>query len=136
MDHLNVRFPEDLARQLEEAVSQRGFSSASALVRYAVQNELHRRETAVAKIEERIAGSLNTLASEVRSVHTAHMATFALVDALAKVILTCLPEPPTEVAEQARSRAKRRYQKFLVSVAQGMTGESKGALRELSRANS
>jgi Arc/MetJ-type ribon-helix-helix transcriptional regulator len=136
MDHLNVRFPEDLARQLEEAVTQRGFSSASAFVRHAVQNELRQRETAVTKIEERIAGSLNTLARELRSVHTAHMATFALIDALVKVILTCVPEPAADITEQARSRAKRRYQKFLVSVAQGMMGESKGALLELSRADS
>jgi Arc/MetJ-type ribon-helix-helix transcriptional regulator len=136
MANVNVRIHDALAGKVGQAARERGFRSASAFIRQAIQNELRGRDALGAGIEERIVGSLSGLAKELRSVHTAHMATFALVDALVKVILTCLPEPPTEVAEQARSRAKRRYQKFLVSVAQGMTGESKGALRELNRANS
>jgi Arc/MetJ-type ribon-helix-helix transcriptional regulator len=136
MANVNVRIHDALADKLGQAARERGFRSASAFIRQAVQNELGGRDAVGAEVEERIADSLSCLAKELRSVHTTHMATFALVDALVKVVLTCLPEPPAEVAEQARSRAKRRYQKFLVSVAQGMTGESKGALLELSRADS
>jgi hypothetical protein len=136
MANVNVRIHDTLADELVQVAHARGFRSASAFIRHAIQNEMRGREALSSEIEERIAGSLSGLAKELRSVHTAHMATFAVMDALVKVILTCLPEPPAEVAEQARSRARRRYQKFLVSVAQGMTGESKGALLELSRADS
>lgn len=133
MDHVTVRLSGDMAKRLTEAVRQRGFSSASAFVRHALQNELRQGEPAVSEVEERIAATLTRLAKDLRSVHTAQMATFSLADALAKVVLTCVPEPQGEILEQAKSRAKRRYEKFLVAVAQGMAGDAKGALEELSR---
>jgi hypothetical protein len=94
---------------------------------------LRQGESAVSQVEERMAATVNRLAKEVRAVHTAQLATFAFVDALAKVLLTCVPEPPNEMVDQAKARAKRRYEKFLIAVAQGMAGESKSALKELSR---
>lgn len=74
----------------------------------------------MAEVETRIAATLNRQAKELRSVHTAQLATFAYVDALTKVLLTCIAEPPNEMIDQAKARAKRRYEKFLVSVAQNM----------------
>lgn len=131
----NVRLPEELAHAIDAAVAERGYESASAFIRAAIQNELRRdaKETMIAETEERMAATLVQLSKDVRAVHTAQLATFAYVDALTKLLLTCLPEPPNDILEQARARAKRRYERFLVSVAQGMSGESRGALRELSR---
>jgi Arc/MetJ-type ribon-helix-helix transcriptional regulator len=120
---------------MAEAVRQRGFRSVSSFVRHALQNELRQGDAAAIHMEERIIATIARLASEVRAVHTAQMATYALADTLAKVILTCLPEPQGEVLEQAKSRGKRRYERFLVSVAQGMAGDSKRALEQLSRVN-
>ena len=135
MPKIAIRIPDELANQLQNETNRRGFDSPSAFVRHAIQSELRQGESAAAQIEERIAATINRLASEVRAVHTAQLATFALVDSLTKVFLTCVPEPSNEVVDQAKARAKRRYEKLLVSVAQGMTGESKGALKELSRAD-
>jgi hypothetical protein len=53
------------------------------------------------------------------------------VDALAKTILTCVPEPSGEVYKQAVVRAKARYDRFLKSVGAGMSGESGKAFTEL-----
>ena len=131
----NVRLPRDVAQAIETAVAERGYESASAFIRDAVQKELRQdgKETAIAEIEERMAATLIRLSKDVRAVHTAQLATFAYLDALTKVALTCMAEPPNDVLDQARARAKRRYEKFLISVAQGMSGESRVALRELSR---
>ena len=133
MSQITVRVPGDLATKLQAEAEKRGFDSPSAFVRHAIQSELRQGESAVNQVEERIAATVNRLAKEVRAVHTAQIATFAFVDAFAKVFLTCVPEPPNEMVDQAKARAKRRYEKFLISVAQGMAGESKGALKELSR---
>ena len=134
MAQRTLRLPEDLARQLDDTATQRGFRSASALIRHAIRAELRQGEAGVQHAEERIAASLDRMAQEIRALHTAQVATFALADALAKLFLTCVPEPSGDIVEQARSRARRRYEKFLISVAQGMAGDSRGALAELSRA--
>ena len=133
MGQITVRVPGDLATKLPAEAEKRGFDSPSAFVRHAIQSELRQGESAVSQVEERMAATVNRLAKEVRAVHTAQLATFAFVDALAKVLLTCVPEPPNEMMDQAKARAKRRHEKFLLAVAQGMAGESKSALKELSR---
>jgi Arc/MetJ-type ribon-helix-helix transcriptional regulator len=131
----NVRLPGDLAQAIDTAVAERGYESASAFIRDAIQKELRQdgKETVIADIEERMAATLIRLSKDLRAVHTAQLATFAYIDALTKVVLTCMAEPPNDVLDQARARAKRRYERFLISVAQGMSGESRAALKELSR---
>ncbi|MCZ2075582.1 MAG: hypothetical protein HUU41_02965 [Bryobacteraceae bacterium] len=136
MPRIAIRVPDALFKQLQTEAEQRGFESASAFVRHAIQTELQHGESVVAQVEERIAGTMDRLAKEVRALHTAQLATFALVDSLVKMFLTCVPEPPNDALAPAKARAKRRYEKFLLSVAQGMCGESRGALKELSRVDS
>jgi len=51
---------------------------------------------------------------------------FAFVDVLAKTFLTCVPEPPREVQDQAVALGKIRYDRFLKSklpARRGHTGE-------------
>jgi len=133
MPRIAFRVSDDVANQLQIESEQRGFESASAFVRHAVEGELRHGESAVTQIEGRIAATIDRLASEIRAVRTSQLATFAFLDSLVKVLLTCVPEPPKDALEPAKARARRRYEKFLVSAAQGMAGESGGALRELSR---
>ena len=51
--------------------------------------------------------------------------------ALALVGAACVPEPPPEVLDQAKRKARLRYSRFLKSVAQNMTGDSRAAISEL-----
>jgi hypothetical protein len=51
-------------------------------------------------MEQRIAGTLERLGKEIRRVSTVQDAQFALVDAIARVILLCLPEPPADFHSQ------------------------------------
>ena len=34
--------------------------------------------------------------------------------------MTCIPEPPADMLDQAKAKARLRYERFLLSVAQGM----------------
>ena len=61
------------------------------------------------------------------------LATYCLVDGLAKVILTCLPEPSPQMSEQATANAKRRYERLNRAVAQAMRGEGAAVLKELGK---
>ncbi len=53
------------------------------------------------------------------------------MDALAKTILTCVPEPAGDAHEQAVAKARYRYDRFVKSVGKGMVGKSNSALARL-----
>ena len=131
MPQWTVRLPEELAQGVRQAAEVRGFSSPRAFVREALRNELAGRKDASQDTEERLAATLERITRELRRLGTAQQAQFALTDALAKVVLVCLPEPPGEAIQQARSRAKLRYDKFLKTVASAMAGDARAALAEL-----
>lgn len=132
MPQWTVRLPEELAEGVRQAAKERGFSSPRAFIRDALKHELAGRpQDGAGDIEERVVASFERLTREVRKLGTAQQAQFALTDALAKVILVCLPEPPGEAVEHARSRAKVRYDRFLRSVATAMAGDARAALAEL-----
>ena len=83
MPRIAFRVSDDVANQLQTETEQRGFESASAFARHAIQSELRHGESAVTQAEERIAATVNRLDKEVHAVHTAQLATFSeLLDSL------------------------------------------------------
>ena len=62
---------------------------------------------------------------------TARHAQFALVYAVARVILLCLPEQPADFRLQALANAKQRHQKLLRAAALSMRGDVRAALADL-----
>jgi len=126
-----IRLSNPNQKRLAEEARKRGYTSASALIRAAITNELEGREAALDATEQRIAGSLDRLGKELRRVGTAQQAQFALIDALARAILLCLPEPPPESHSQALANAKQRHHKLLRMAALGMRGDARAALADL-----
>src|SRR5262249_23387962 len=131
MPQWTIRLPEDLAQHVQRAAQERGYSSPRGFIREALRRELRRPSGDVEDIEKRVAASVDRLVAEGRRLGTAQQALFALTDALAKVFLVCVPEPPNDAVEHARSRAMVRYEKFLKNVASAMTGGARAALTEL-----
>ena len=130
----NERFellvPQDLLERLKVVAGERGTSVAS-VVRMALENEMRHGEPAIAKTERIVSASIDRVARDLRTLQTAQQAVFALTDSLARLFLTCVPEPAPEVLEQAKRRARMRYDRFLKSVAQNMTADSQTSLAEL-----
>jgi len=126
-----LRYDEKFHDQIESAAKRGGFASRSAFIGAAIERELAGRESGVDAAEERIAASLDRMAREIRNLRLGQQALFAFVDVLAKTLLTCVPEPPKEVHDQAVARGKARYDRFLKSVVIGMVGDSDAAMREL-----
>jgi hypothetical protein len=124
---IGVRVRAQDQREIEEAAKAKGFSSPSAFIRTAIWNELHGREELIG-IEERISGSFERLSSENLRLSRAVQALFALVEALSKTVLTCVPEPPAEARPQAVALAKERYHRLIQSAAAGMSGGSRNAM--------
>ena len=130
----NERFellvPQDLLERLKVVAGERGTSVAS-VVRMALENEMRHGEPAIAKTERIVSASIDRLARDLRTLQTAQQAVFAMTDSLARLFLTCVPEPDPEVLDQAKRRARMRYDRFLKSVAQNMTSDSQTSLAEL-----
>jgi hypothetical protein len=58
-------------------------------------------------------------------------ALFAYMDALAKVILSTLPDTDEDTRQAATARGKIRYARFLKSAGANMAGDAQAALSEL-----
>ena len=100
-------------------------------MREAIERELAGRESGMDEAERRIAASLNRMARRIHNLRIGQQALFALVDVLAKTFLTCVPEPPKDVQNQAIAIGKYRYDRFLKSVGMAMVGDSQAAMAEL-----
>ena len=116
--------------EIEQAAKVRGYSSPSAFIRAAIRNELHGRQE-LTTIEERIGGNFERLSNENVRLGGAIQAVFALVDALSKTVLTCMPEPPLDVKSQAVALARERYHRLIKSAGLAMSGESRATMENL-----
>ena len=127
---IGVRVSAQDQLEIEEAARARGYTSPSALIRTAIRNELHGREE-LTGIEERISGSLERLSNENFRLSRTLQALFALVDALSKTVLTCVPEPPAEAKPQAVALARERYHRLIKSAGVAMSGDSCATMKDL-----
>jgi Arc/MetJ-type ribon-helix-helix transcriptional regulator len=133
MSQRTIRFSETTKTQIDQAVEQGGFSSPTAFIRYAVQQQLAGRASQEGDggTEERLGANLEQLRREVVRLSRAQQALFAYLDTLGKTILTCIPEPPNDARPQAVARAKERYDRMLKSVAKAMAGDAQTAIQDL-----
>jgi hypothetical protein len=127
-----IRCSTELDKRIAKATHDAGFGSESAFVRAALENELRRRGGDNPAAEDRAAASFDRALTEIQRLATGQQALFAFVDALAKTVLTCIPEPSGEAYQQAIARARLRYDRFLKSVGSGLSGEAGKAFAELS----
>lgn len=120
----------DQLKASRKAAQARGFDSVSAFFRSLLEQDL-RRNSQHDQLESAVAASIDRLAKEMRRLHNANQALFALTDSLVRLFLTCIPEPPLDSLEATKRRAKLRYDRFLLSVAQNMTGDARAALLDV-----
>ena len=125
-----VRLSREEQRQVEEMARTRGYANPSAFIRAAIRNELDGRAE-LTGTDERIGAGFNRVSRDIFRVGRGQQALFALVDALAKAILTCVPEPPPEARPQAIARAKERYERLVKAAGQAMSGDARAAMQEL-----
>jgi Arc/MetJ-type ribon-helix-helix transcriptional regulator len=131
MKHTAIRLPEGTMNAIEAAAQERGFASMSAFIRYAVDQELAARQEGLIGAEERLAASIEQVRRDQYRLMRMHQALFAYLDTLAKTLLTCVPEPPSDAKPHAVASARERYDRLLKSAGRAMVGESKLAMQDL-----
>jgi hypothetical protein len=118
-------------KSIQEATRKHGFSSPTAFIRHSIEKELSGHTEELVGAEERIAATMEQVRREVFRLGRAQQALFAFVDNLAKVLLTCVPEPGGEAMEAAGARARGRHAPLLKDAGQSMVGDSGAAMEDL-----
>ena len=131
MPRRTIRLTPDTDGRLQSTARLRGYANPSALLRAAIDNELSGREDTMIGAEERLAASMEQVRREIFRLGRAQQALFAFVDSLAKVLLTCVPEPGGEAMEAAVARARGRHARLLKGAGQAMVGDSQLAMQDL-----
>jgi hypothetical protein len=126
-----IRFSEATYKAVVQAAKTRDYASPSAFMRAAVEKELRGADATLDESEQRISASLEKYSKQVRRVSTGQQALFAYMDALAKVILSTLPDTDEDTRKADVARGKLRYSRFLKSVGANMAGDAQAALMEL-----
>ena len=127
---MGVRLSAGEQKDILRAAETRGYSCPSAFIRDAIHNELSGRSEWMAS-EQRISAGFDRLAQEIVRLGRSQQALFALVDALTKTVLTCIPEPPADARPQAVARGRERYDRLIKSAGYSMVGDAELAMREL-----
>jgi hypothetical protein len=126
-----IRFSDTTDKRIREATEKRGFSSPTAFIRHAVEQELSGHKEELVSAEERLAAGIEQDRQAVLVLGRAQQALFALVDSLGKILLTCIPEPDGHALEVAVARAQGRHTRLLKSAGQAMGGDSRLAMQDL-----
>jgi hypothetical protein len=125
MPQRTIRFSETILQHIQATAKQRGFASAAAMIRHAVEQELANGNG----VEERIAATLDQIQSKLSQVQRGQQTLFAFVDALARELLAGLPAQPSASITAGRER----YESFLKSAAGTMLDRSHTALPDAVR---
>ncbi len=132
---VDLRLDPETKAKLAAAAKGAGFRNLTAFVRQILSAELKGKGESdqVADMEQKTIATINRLSRDMNQLRLQLLATYCLVDGLAKVVLTCLPEPSPQMSEQATANAKRRYERLNRAVAQAMRGEGAAVLQELAK---
>ena len=125
-----VRLTREDQCQVEEAARTRGYANPSAFIRAAIHNELDGRAE-LTGTDERMGAGFDRVSRDIFRVGRGQQALYSLLDAFAKAILTCVPEPPPDARPQAVAIAKVRYERLVKAAGQAMSGAARAAMQDL-----
>lgn len=131
MPRRTIRLTSATDERIASAAKLGGYSSPSAFLRAAINKELAQGRDGLGRLEEQIVASIREVRQDVRRVERAQQALFALVDSLAKVFLTCVPEPRGAAMETALAEARNRHTRLLNNAGHAMLSDSLVAMEEL-----
>jgi len=131
MPRRTIRLTADIDERVQSTAKPKGYANPSAFLRAAIDHELSGREDTIIGSEERLAAGMEQMRRDIFRLGRAQQAFFAFVDSLAKILLTCVPEPTGEAMEAAVARARGRHARLLKSAGQAMAGDSRLAMQDL-----
>jgi hypothetical protein len=121
MTQRTIRFDEATLRLLRR-IARKKRLTATTIIRQAVEQSLRGRNEA----EQGLSATLVQLQTDLSRTYKVQRTLFAYVDALAKAVLTSMPEQsPLSVA-----KGKERYDRFVKSASAAISNKAHSSLRD------
>ncbi len=110
-----------------------GLSFGAGIHLAACENELKRGDASEAteRLEASVAATLANFAKDLQALFTLAHGQFALTNSLLQYVLTCMVEPPDDVLEAARARAKAQIREDPHHAGQEVATRNKATLEEV-----
>lgn len=130
---LTVRLTAEERQQLEEAARRQGYNGVTQFVRASLSRSgMHAQMIeALDGAEKRQAATLATIRNEIRRLQRVEYVVFAMLENLAKTILTYMPQAAAESKAAAIALARAGYERYLKAVGMSLHNGSRAAVEKL-----
>ena len=127
---LKVRLTADERQRLTEVAQQWGYRTSAEFVRASMGR--HGRLTEeMNNLEKRQAATLAAVRSEIARLQRTEYVLFAMLENLAKTILTYMPPPVAENKASAIALGRAAYERYLKAVGMSLHNGSRAAVEKL-----
>jgi hypothetical protein len=128
--HLQLWLTAEESRRLAELAQQWGHQTSEEFVRASLGKQGQLADE-IHSIEKRQAATLTAVRTEIASLQRTEYVLFAMLENLAKAILTYMPPPATESKPSAIALGKAAYERYLRAVGSSLHNSSRNALNDL-----
>ena len=127
---LKVRLTAEESRRITEVAHQWGYRTSAEFVRASLGKQGQLTEE-IDRLEKRQAATLTAIRAEIARLQRTEYVLFAMLDNLAKTILTYMPPPAAETKAAAIALGKAAYDRYLKAVGMSLHNGSKTAVESL-----
>jgi len=130
---LTLRQTPEEKRRLTEVARQRGCRDIAQFARASLTRNVKQEEilSELEKVEKRQAATLTAVRTEIARLRRTEYVLFAMLENLAKTILTYMPPPPAESKPAASAHGNAAYARYLKAGGTSLHNGSKEALEGL-----
>jgi hypothetical protein len=128
--YLRVRLTAEESQRLTEVAQQWGYKKSADFVRASL-GRLGQLTEEVGSMEKRQAATLSAVRTEIARLQRTEHVVFAMLENLAKTLLTYIPAPAAESKASAIALGKAAYDRYLKAVGMSLYKGSKAAAESL-----
>jgi len=128
--YVKVRLSGDERRRLQEVARQWGYRTIAEFVRASLGKQGRLTEE-MSGLEKRLAATMIALRTEMARLQRTEYVLFAMLENLAKTILTYMPPPAAEDKASVIAQGRAGYERYLKAVGMSLYNGSKAALESL-----
>jgi hypothetical protein len=128
--YLRVRLTAEESRRLTEVAQQWGYETTAKFVRASLGKQGQLTEE-VSALEKRQASTMTAMRTEIARLQRTEYVIFAMLENLAKTILTYLPPPAAENKAPVIAQGRAGYERYLKAVGMSLHNGSKAAVEKL-----
>ena len=128
--YLRVRLTAEESQRLTEVAQQWGYEKSADFVRASL-GRLGQLTEEVRSMEKRQAATLSAVRTEIARLQRTEYVVFAMLDNLAKTLLTYMPPPAAENKASVIAQGRASYDRYLKAVGMSLHNGSKAAAESL-----